>query len=235
MAWFTRKHQDQRPSDQTQVIRLYDQDGQEIRSSTYRIFLFDGVQDPPQVTFCIDNAVYIEEGCDYFKRYQRHTDTEHYFIFFFNTGSALKQPWAFNIISLLHNYMPLYHSLKENMTTALHEAIMNACIHGNCELNSGFNDLEGLNYFYDTLAQRLEHQDYKDRIIILEVGFDPTREIQIAITDQGMNFNKPSGVTKRHHDLGRPPHGLGLDLIAKLTKQSGFIPTQNTFMMSFRP
>lgn len=235
MTWFTRKHQDSKSQDQSQIIRVYNHDGQETRSSTYRVFWFDGLQDPPQVMFCVENAIYIEEGSEYFKRYQRHTDTEQYFVFFFNTASALKQPWAFNIVSLLHNHMPLYHSLKENMTTALHESIMNACIHGNCELNSTFSDLKGMNHFYETLSERLEHQDYKDRIIILEVGFEPGCEIQIAITDQGMNHNKPTKAIKRTPDFGHPPHGLGLDLIAKLTKHSGFLPIHNTFLMRFRP
>jgi anti-sigma regulatory factor (Ser/Thr protein kinase) len=101
-------------------------------------------------------------------------------------------------------------SNSEPVETALQEAIANAVIHGNLELN-GIPDLsiEALDAFSNELRRRLNDSPHAERRVEITVQVDPG--LRIIVTDQGAGFDFNGRLST---DGGsRSAFGRGLKLI----------------------
>ncbi len=70
---------------------------------------------------------------------------------------------------------------------ALHEALTNAILHGNLELDSGMRETDEKQY-YDLAAQRRHQSPYRDRRVHIQVSVN-RQEAVFVIRDEGNGFD----------------------------------------------
>ncbi len=91
------------------------------------------------------------------------------------------------VLEACSSYQTLHKTTRFRMALALEEAITNAVIHGNLEVDSRLREKGGDEY-EQLIAQRKTKSPYKDRMLQLECQFSPKESIFI-ITDEGPGFD----------------------------------------------
>jgi CheY-like chemotaxis protein len=77
-------------------------------------------------------------------------------------------------------------STRLQVNIALREALANAALHGNLELDSALRGLSG--EWEHTLAQRLDSDPYRQRRVQLDVQLD-TSQVTLTVSDEGAGFD----------------------------------------------
>lgn len=75
----------------------------------------------------------------------------------------------------------------ERLVMAITEAVTNAIVHGNFELESALKQ-RGDGSFAKEMAKRSEDPDYASRVVDIRVDYEPTRCVW-TVTDQGLGFD----------------------------------------------
>lgn len=157
---------------------------------------------------------------------KRYSGMNDYFILSLYSRTAAKIPVAHLVLALLTQQIRISKAIHDTMVTVLHEAVLNAVIHGNCDLESNYNDKEGFLAFQEILDKRLADAAYGLKRVVIEVGFS-LNHVVFCVTDEGEGNITP-GTGKLGKDT---PHGRGLDIIFHHCEGVSFSPEGNTIIM----
>ncbi len=143
------------------------------------------------------------------------------------TRTAFNQPIAELFTRHLATKRPLSDMLISDIQTCLHEALLNATIHGNLAVRCEYTEIGGFQHYLDSVSARMEDPArYLKRV---DVFVWMTREhLTICVADQGDGFT-----------LAQPeisidqPHGRGLNFIHALSSNV-WQTRSNTIYMQFR-
>lgn len=114
------------------------------------------------------------------------------------------------------------------ITTCLHEAIMNAMLHGNLKMVSDFRTLNGLYRYQAEIEHRLTVDSYKSRRVTIS-AWQQGNHLQLAVSDEGSGFN----MNKYRGNKDTLPHGRGLPLIHSLADSVWLENDRRTLFMRF--
>ena len=125
----------------------------------------------------------------------------------FTTLTAYSFDLASDFLLAVTARRPLPDDCRGNVELALHEALCNAVIHGNLQLESiGDLSIDALERFSGSFSQRLANPEFASRRVEIACAFD-SEAIIIDVADQGDGFTpKPSCEPKAS--------GRGLELIS---------------------
>ena len=115
----------------------------------------------------------------------------------FTTVSANSLDLAGNIVQAIAVQRSLSNTCRDNIELALHEALCNALVHGNLQME-GIGDLsfEALERFSSNLLVRMTDPDFANRRIDVIFLFE-SDGITVDVIDQGCGFEpKPKTVPK---------------------------------------
>jgi anti-sigma regulatory factor (Ser/Thr protein kinase) len=125
--------------------------------------------------------------------------------------TAYHQPCAIPLINSIALCLGLTETQRNRMSTALHEALVNAVVHGNLELHSEFQNSDTLFCHYERIEETLSQAPYIRRRV--EIACDwSSHYVAIAVTDEGPGFDFEAEPLSKQSISGR-----GLSLIASLT------------------
>lgn len=116
---------------------------------------------------------------------------------------------------------------NEEIATCLHEAVMNAMLHGNLKMASNFRTLKGLYKYQAEIDHRLTVDAYKLRRITIG-AWKNDNQIQLAVSDEGNGFNLNKYIAD-----DALPHGRGLPLIHSLADKVWLENDRHTLFMRF--
>lgn len=148
------------------------------------------------------------------------------------TDTAWRVDIAKIVLDELCHRLPLATATVADMRTAIHEAVVNAVVHGNLAVpNTRQHGLEGLRQFHAQIDARLAEPALARRRVLIVVRHDRPRSLRIEISDQGDGFVSATA-------LGAfPPleqtHGRGLALIVALASECRWLRTRRTLQMRF--
>lgn len=91
---------------------------------------------------------------------------------------------------------------------AMEEALLNACLHGNLELESALKEEDG-DAFEQLSKQRADSSPWKDRRVIVEADFNPY-EMRVRIRDEGNGFDPSNLPDPTDPENLLKPHGRGV-------------------------
>ena len=136
-----------------------------------------------------------------------------------------------NVAHLFTDYVNKRFELRgkknEEMATCLHEAIMNAMLHGNLKMASDFRTLKGLYKYQAEIEHRLTVDTYKLRCVTIG-AWKQGSQIQLAVSDEGNGFNLNKYIA--NDEL---PNGRGLPLIHSLADKVWLENDRRTLFMQF--
>lgn len=128
--------------------------------------------------------------------------------------SVYRQPVARVFAEALQTRLNLSVHLYERVYTALQEAMMNAMLHGNLGLESGFrNTLQGLASSSEVIEARLASDKVAHSKICIDASWLPTM-LRIVVRDSGSGFDKKA--VRSPDELlaaGHPGSGRGLIIL----------------------
>lgn len=155
---------------------------------------------------------------------------------------AFNQPTLFSLFTasasdtpiaeiVCNTYRPLSRfegERRENVELALHEAVSNAVVHGNLQVQSVDSvSVEALGRFAAKMAERLADPVYARRRLRV-VLIDNADAVDVAIDDEGPGFvpkSKPAGTA---------PSGRGLELIQTLADSMRLANAGRRIELTFR-
>lgn len=111
------------------------------------------------------------------------------------------------ILVILRERKNITTKLEENILSALHEAILNAVIHGNLGQNSTYNDSYKMFDHFEAIGHMLLTSDSQEKLKI-SIELLP-EQIAISITDNGKGFSADAIVPPGESAL----HGRGMAII----------------------
>lgn len=149
-------------------------------------------------------------------------------IFSFSTTSSYKMVLSYTVSKYLSRKLQLASERAYSINIALHEAITNAIIHGNLELQSNFNDLDSFVIYYDEVEKRLKIPPYNKRRITIEVETSEDLIIVYVMND-GKGYN-PTQVTRKTLEQ---PHGKGMSMITTFAKSHEVLEDGRKIKMEF--
>lgn len=142
------------------------------------------------------------------------------------TGSCYASDLAHSLTDMIGNRFNISDDKKVQIVTCLHEAIMNAILHGNLNIESDFRTLKGLYIYQTEIEHRLKINSYKLRRVHIKI-WNKNNSIEIAISDEGNGFDIP---TKTTDDT--LPNGRGLRIISSLADKM-WLQDRHTLFMKF--
>lgn len=91
---------------------------------------------------------------------------------------------------------------------AMEEALLNACLHGNLELDSKLREGDGT-AFQDLALERSGQQPYVDRRVVVKASITP-QQLKVEIEDEGPGFNPEDLPDPTDPENLLKPHGRGV-------------------------
>ncbi|MEI6985114.1 MAG: ATP-binding protein [Rhodospirillaceae bacterium] len=114
------------------------------------------------------------------------TQTSLYFSL--TTATANRLNLSNEVLQALAHHRPLNDTARDNIEVALHEALSNALIHGNLQLDSlAALTIEALEAFSSTLMRRITDPNYANRRVDVACAFEDGAMV-IDVVDQGSGF-----------------------------------------------
>lgn len=142
----------------------------------------------------------------------------------FRTAAALEQPVARDCTATLRARLGLSDDTCQLIETALHEAIVNAAVHGNLEVRDSPWQQQLVS---EETRHRLRDPKYGDRPVKIRATTLPGR-LEIAVSDAGTGFD-PETLTAAD---GRY-HGRGIVIIRHVTESVEWADDGRTMIMRF--
>lgn len=131
------------------------------------------------------------------------------------------------ILVFLRERKSISQHLEENILSALHEALLNALIHGNLGQNSDYNDSYKMFDHFDAIGQFLLRKEHPE-ILKMQINFLP-ENIAISITDNGKGFSEDAIVPPGESTL----HGRGMTIIRECADRVDIQDHGRTIIMHF--
>ncbi len=131
------------------------------------------------------------------------------------TATANRLHLAGRIVDAIDARRPLSEAQRDDIELVLHEAISNAVVHGNLQVE-GMKGLsvDALDRFSNALATRMADPAYATRHIEVSCWLKPGDELLVEVADEG------SGFVPQNRDGAAPDaSGRGLDLITAIAQQ----------------
>jgi len=145
------------------------------------------------------------------------------------TATANHLHLAGRIVAALAGRRPLDEAQRDDMELALHEAISNAVVHGNLQVN-GMKGLSvaALDRFSHELASRIADPAFAGRLIEVSARLEPEAAI-IEVADEGNGFAQAAPGA----GAGPAPSGRGLDLISAIAQEVELLEDGRRIRMRF--
>lgn len=115
-----------------------------------------------------------------------------------------------------------------NIGTCLQEAIINAVVHGNLEIDSSFKTSETMDMHYLQIERLLKTPSFKYRRVTVS-AWNYEKSLKISISDQGRGIVIPQ---KKIND-SLLPHGRGFSLMRELADEIWIGDDRRTIFMTF--
>ena len=146
---------------------------------------------------------------------------------FVTTATANQLHLAGRILQAIAARRTLIGAQRDDMELALHEAISNAVVHGNLQVE-GMKGLSvaALERFSHDLAERMANPAYSNRRVEVAVWLDDDDAVTVEVADEGSGFARPE-----HIDYGAS--GRGLDLIAAIAEEIQLLDGGRRIRMRF--
>ncbi|HEY0837432.1 MAG TPA: ATP-binding protein [Azospirillum sp.] len=145
------------------------------------------------------------------------------------TGTANRLHLAARVVAALSSRRTLSETQRDDIELALHEAISNAVVHGNLQVD-GMKGLSvaALDRFSHDLAARIADPTFAGRLIEVTVRLEPQAAV-VEVTDEGDGFapTAPAGA------VGAAPSGRGLDLISAIAERVELLDEGRRIRMRF--
>jgi anti-sigma regulatory factor (Ser/Thr protein kinase) len=142
------------------------------------------------------------------------------------TESCYTIDLAHSLIEMLGNRLNIINDKKLLIVTCLHEAIVNAILHGNLNIESDFRTPQGLYIYQTEIEHRLKIDSYKLRRVHIRI-WKKNNNIEIAVSDEGNGFDLPT------KDIDETiPNGRGLRIISSLSDKM-WLQDRHTLFMTF--
>ena len=131
------------------------------------------------------------------------------------TATASRVQLAGRVVHAVAQRYPLTETQRDDIELALHEAISNAVVHGNLQVE-GMKGLsvDALDRFSHELAARMANPAYAGRRIEVSCWLKPEGELLVEVADEGSGF-APHACDHGTSDAS----GRGLHLIAAIAQQ----------------
>ncbi|WP_051340723.1 ATP-binding protein [Azospirillum halopraeferens] len=150
----------------------------------------------------------------------------------FTTASANRLHLAGRLVAAIAERRPLSDAQRDDLELALHEAISNALVHGNLQVE-GMKGLSvaALDRFSAELASRMADPAYAGRRIVVRAWLEP-RACVVEVADEGTGFapRAPAGTGT----AGGGASGRGLDLISAIAEGYELLDDGRRIRMRFR-
>lgn len=131
------------------------------------------------------------------------------------TATANQLHLAGRIVHAIDSHRPLTESQRDDIELVLHEAISNAVVHGNLQVE-GMKGLsvDALDRFSAALAARMADPAFAARRVEVSCWLTPEGELLVEVADEGSGF-----VPQSRGDAVADASGRGLDLITAIARQ----------------
>lgn len=145
---------------------------------------------------------------------------------FVTTAAANQLHLAGRILQAIAARRTLVGAQRDDMELALHEAISNAVVHGNLQVE-GMKGLSvaALERFSHDLAERMADPAYANRRVEVAAWLEDDA-VTVEVADEGSGFARPE-----HIDYGAS--GRGLDLIAAIAEEIQLLDSGRRIRMRF--
>lgn len=142
-----------------------------------------------------------------------------------------------NVVSqaeLLLSQMELFDDAdRMRVGVGIHEAMVNAIVHGNLEVSSDLKN-GGWEEYHATIAHRRNTRPFADRRVTVLMRAERKRSFVIQITDQGPGFDVSKLPDPNDPSVWEKPSGRGIILIRSFFDDVVHSPTGNQISMSKR-
>ncbi len=145
------------------------------------------------------------------------------------TGSCYQISLARIFTNNMVNRFALNHSKKPDIVTCLHEAIMNAMLHGNLEMHGEFHTKSGFYSYHSEIEKRLSEKNKAHKYIYLG-AWQYSDSVQISVSDDGEGFDIPDISRLADSEF---PRGRGLMFIHSLADEVWLEKDKKTLSMRF--
>lgn len=152
---------------------------------------------------------------------------QHCFGLSITTQSAYRLPLSLMLAEHFTERGWLPEHLRDSLETCLHEAMLNALIHGNLEIHSDFKSLSAFQKFYENIHQQMLQSAYAYRYVIIMLTRHQGK-LHLFISHEGCGFT-------RSCPTDTPPslHGRGLSIISRLSDRLEWIHHGKTLHIEF--
>lgn len=134
---------------------------------------------------------------------------------------------ALAIANNLQQRFCLRHDDIKTLQTCLQEAVLNAIIHGNLEIESTFDSLHSFENYCATIEHKLQILPFRDRRVTI-AAWNQSDSLKVAISDQGNGFVLASDMKD-----AQLPYGRGQMLIQSLASKIWVGEDSRTLWLSF--
>lgn len=147
------------------------------------------------------------------------------------TETAFHSPVALALATVLARRLGFGSALEERLGTALQEAVGNAAMHGNLELDGNLREnAETLPVFAHQMKERLADPAYARRPMTITAEWDK-ETLRLSIQDNGRGF--VSAAPSPARESGPPPRGQGLGMIRELSDSAEHADSGRRLLMTF--
>jgi two-component sensor histidine kinase len=110
---------------------------------------------------------------------------------------------------------------------SVHEAVVNAVVHGNLEIESPEDSFDSMGQFHEQIRERLKNQSYANRRVALVAYRHDDECIRVEITDQG------KGLPEVALHKNKQASGMGCRLMQTLSLHAFYDQDRRTQVIDF--
>lgn len=131
------------------------------------------------------------------------------------TATANRVHLAGRIVHAIAGWRPLTETQRDDIELVLHEAISNAVVHGNLQVE-GMKGLsvDALDRFSSALTSRMSDPSFAARRVEVSCWLHPDGELLVEVADEGSGF-----VPQARTGAATEASGRGLDLIVAIARE----------------
>lgn len=135
-----------------------------------------------------------------------------------------------SIVFFVTHVMRASDEHSSDIATAIHEAVMNAMVHGNMGIHSKYADLTGMEDFYQMVESQFSQDSYLEKDVHITMAYSP-EYVVVSISDQGKGYEP--GHVKSAGEASHELHGRGLQIIKETTSSFSVSEDGRTIHLSF--